>query len=258
MLTASVATANGALNEGTVVFKDAGTVLAGPNALVAGSTSFTTSALLFGSHDITAEYTSTSGDNAPSSGLVTVVVGTAPTGLVATATTAKNVDLSWNAVAGATQYEIVRAPSSIPFTVVSATSYSDGSVSGLTTYVYQVRATDLPGHSTPFSAPDAATTFFFTDDPLVPNVSLIKANYSMEVRQAIDVFRAAGGLGAYPFGPDLTGLLVRAADVEAMLTALNDGRTALGLSTIVFSDPPVAGSTRVTPSQLQQLRDGVK
>jgi hypothetical protein len=75
-----------------------------------------------------------------------------PTGLSASANGDNRIDLSWSASAGADTYTIHRAFGSCPgsgFEVVASgvtgTSYSDLSVSGGTTYAYQVTAIDITG-----------------------------------------------------------------------------------------------------------------
>ncbi len=70
----------------------------------------------------------------------------APTGLVATATAANRIDLSWNLEPAAVSYKVNRSTSSGgPYTEIAnigATSYVDLAVSGGTTYYYTVRSVD--------------------------------------------------------------------------------------------------------------------
>jgi hypothetical protein len=132
-----------------------------------------------------------------------VIVGpSTPTGLNAAATTPTNVNLSWNVSPTATQYEIMRqsSPSGYASLIVTAgTSYSDSPVSAGATYVYKVRAIDASSRLSPFSAPDAATTMFFTDDPLIANTTVMKVVHMTELRQAINLMRTTAGLGAASF-----------------------------------------------------------
>jgi hypothetical protein len=52
---------------------------------------------------------------------------------------------------------------------------------------------------------------------------------------------------------------VKAAHVQELRTALTAARTALGLSTINYTDPTlVAGTTKVRALHIQELRSGVK
>jgi chitinase len=80
------------------------------------------------------------------------VVPDAPAGLAAAASSAA-VSLSWNAVAGATGYDVYRAAAAAgPFTRLTgapqaATSYADAAVTAGSTYWYQVTAVNAAGAS---------------------------------------------------------------------------------------------------------------
>ncbi len=69
-----------------------------------------------------------------------------PTGLVASATAANRIDLSWSGVTGATEYRLYRSVSAggpyepLATVPVPATAYTDTQVSGGTTYYYVVRS----------------------------------------------------------------------------------------------------------------------
>lgn len=88
-----------------------------------------------------------------------------PLNLSATAVSASQIDLAWDAVAGATSYNIYRDEPESPTTLVtlvfvstSATnSYSDTGLQGLTRYTYWVSAVNAQGASAQ-SAPDTADT----------------------------------------------------------------------------------------------------
>lgn len=85
----------------------------------------------------------------------------APTGLSAT-TTATSVSLTWNPSAGATQYQIQRAPgtSGGTFTQVgtaSGTSFTNSGLPNETTFRYRVTASNANGTSPPSSAVTATT-----------------------------------------------------------------------------------------------------
>ena len=79
-------------------------------------------------------------------------VPAAPTGLAVSAGLT-NVSLSWNAVTGATSYDVYRATSSgqegnTPIaTGVTAPTFTDSNVTGGTTYYYEVTAVDAAGQS---------------------------------------------------------------------------------------------------------------
>jgi hypothetical protein len=188
----------------------------------------------------------------------------APTGLVAIAATATQINVSWSASTGATQYELVRASASSGYatlTTTSTTSYSDLSVTAGGTYVYKVRAIDASARQSPFSAPDAATTIFFTDDPLIAGSTTVKAVHVTELRQAVNAMRATAGLGATSFTDAVLtgGVPVKAVHLQELRTALSQARTALGLTAIAFTDPTLtAGTTLLKAAHFQEVRSCVK
>jgi hypothetical protein len=187
-----------------------------------------------------------------------------PVGVTATGATGTSVNVSWTASAGATQYEIIRASTSSPYATlitIAGTNHLDTTASPNTAYVYRVKAIDGAGRSSSFSAPDAATTRFFTDDPLSVMVTNVKSAHLTELRLAANSLRAAAGLSAASFtDPTLSSsILVKSIHFGELRTALNAARTALGLPATVFTDPTlVAGTTQVRAVHLQELRNIVK
>jgi Alginate lyase/Fibronectin type III domain len=97
------------------------------------------------------------------SGAVPPASPSVPTGLTATAPTCGQINLSWNSVAGATSYGVMRSTTSgEPYTTVVAlevgtTNYADTSVLGVTTYYYVISAANAGGESD-FSAQSSATS----------------------------------------------------------------------------------------------------
>ncbi len=97
----------------------------------------------------------------------------APTGLVATDNGLTGIDLSWNSVAGATEYIIYKAEGATPLqsdfrilTATSLTTYEDTNVQGGYTYSYQVRASDYCNES---SASNTASDAFTGNCTLYPD-----------------------------------------------------------------------------------------
>jgi poly(3-hydroxybutyrate) depolymerase len=83
--------------------------------------------------------------------------GSAPTGLSEVGTTANSVSLSWNAVSGASGYNVYRNTIKVNPSPVAATSYTDTGLAASTTYSYGV--TELySGGESPKSTPVSATT----------------------------------------------------------------------------------------------------
>jgi hypothetical protein len=90
-----------------------------------------------------------------------------PTNLVATASTATHVDLSWTSSTdnvGVTQYDIYRDGAWLTTTTTSAMTYTDDTVEGGTTYQYRIRARDASGNVSGLSNTATATaTLLFSD-----------------------------------------------------------------------------------------------
>ncbi|HEX3068015.1 MAG TPA: fibronectin type III domain-containing protein, partial [Thermoanaerobaculia bacterium] len=191
----------------------------------------------------------------------------APTNVLATATSASLVTISWSAVAGAATYEIQRSlnfgAANNGFTTLTTTASLSVNNSGLTantTYLYKVRAINGATMSA-FSTIDPATTTIFTDDPLNTGVAA-KAVHVTQLRTAVNAMRAAANLGAQSFtDPSLaSGVIIKALHQNELRTALNQARTAIGLSAIVYTDPPTVtgGATPIKAAHIVNLRDGVK
>jgi hypothetical protein len=199
-------------------------------------------------------------------GVKQVTVGPAtPTALVATAVSQTQVNLTWSPSPGATQYEVVRASTLAggfaTVTTTAGTSYSDGSLTAATSYLYKVRASDSSARLSPFSAPDVATTILFTNDPVVPNVTPVKGAHVTELRQGVNAMRLAAGLSAATVtdGALNSSIQVKAVHLEELRTALNQARSALGLTPAIFTDAPlVAGTTRIKAVHVQELRGAIK
>lgn len=191
-------------------------------------------------------------------GSVTVTALTAPTGLVATANGTTQVNLTWNAVAGASHYEVWRSFDGGAFALLdspASPSLIDGSVVAGKTWLYRVRA--VAGVQTsPFSAVKAATTIVFTDDPLVPRSTRIKAVHITELRAAVNAMRASAGLAPLAADPTIgSGQRIRAQHITALRTGLNEARAAIGLAALTYTD---ATLTVIKAVHVQELRSGVK
>ena len=189
--------------------------------------------------------------------------GAGPTNLVATATSATQVGLTWTAVGGALSYEIWRTNViTTAFTMINTSltaAYNDSGLSANTTYIYRVRAV-TGGGPTAYSAIDAATTILFTDDPLTAGTAA-KAVHITQLRTAVTAMRTAGALAAYAFSDAglAAGTTIRASHINELRLALDQARSAIGLLALVYTDQPIAaGVTTIKTAHVTSLRDGVK
>jgi hypothetical protein len=190
----------------------------------------------------------------------------APTNVVATATTATSVSLTWTAVGGATSYQVFRSSDHVGYTQISpggsptTNAYTDSTALANTAYLYKVRA--VGSGTSGDSNIDLATTVIFTDSTLTAQSSSIKAAHVTELRTAVNAVRTLGGLGAGSYtDASLTAqvTLAKAVHLTDLRTALNAARTACGLSTLSFTDAAVtAQSTQIKAVHITELRNGVK
>ena len=109
---------------------------------------------------------------------------TAPTAVVATAGSSSSVVVTWAASTdnvGVTGYSVFRDGSAIGSTGV-ATSYTDNTVSGGTTYSYTLTASDAAANASALSAAASVTTPLFGDNFEAGNLSKWFAQQGMTVQ----------------------------------------------------------------------------
>src|SRR5256714_901644 len=211
--------------------------------------------------------------------------GPPPTNLVATATSATSVALTWTAPAGSISgYVVERAQSKDgPYSQVGTTpvgqpSFTDAAPSSSqppsadTSYLYRVKAAYAAGGFSDYSNKDLATTVIFTDDPLVgvndPQnrpATTIKATHLTELRRAVSAVNVLAGLGAvntwaYPdpvSSPPAQRRAIYLEDMRELRTNLNPALSALGIGALP-DDPTLDRGLKVKATHLQDVRDKVK
>ncbi|HEX7316777.1 MAG TPA: fibronectin type III domain-containing protein [Pyrinomonadaceae bacterium] len=192
--------------------------------------------------------------------------GPAPTSLSATATSASSVSLTWAApAAGVVVGYVVERTSALggqPVEVQTnsaATSFNDSTPAGDFAYLYRVKALYAAGPSG-YSNADLATTVVFTDDPLQPSATLVKAAHVTELRRAVAAVRALAGAGAASWlsGPaPAQGGAILAAHFQELRTNLNPALVALGMAALP-DDTTLALSLPVKQAHLQDVRERVR
>ena len=182
-----------------------------------------------------------------------------PTGLVVTYNhTFAGVNLNWNGVANAVDYEGEINSSQILDLQTSGTAQGVKGLGEPVCYSVRVRAVDASGQRSGWSSRDIATSIIFSEDPLVSGVTVARAVHSIELRAAVATVRSAAGLLPFSFTNAIaSGNIIRAIDVLELRNALNGARNTLGMSAVVFPDP-VAGVTIIHASDIQRLRDAMK
>jgi hypothetical protein len=181
-----------------------------------------------------------------------------PSNVVATATSASSVRVTWSLAAGATSYEIARRSSGSDYAViatVAAPPYDDGGRTAGTAYVYRVRS--VAGASTSsYSTPDLAYPFAFTDEVVQAAVP-IRAAHVDELRAAANSARAAAGLPGFAFtDPAIAGTACRAVHVNQLHEAVDAARVALGIAPMTF--PSVAIGGPIKAAHIAGLREGIR
>jgi hypothetical protein len=201
--------------------------------------------------------------------VVTPPPGT-PTGLVATFIPPASISLSWNASSGqVTNYEVWRSTNivagfgSSPVSSPTGTSFTDSPGSTSRTYIYEVRANG-PGGFSSFSNIDFATIYPFAN-PSPSARSIVRASDINDLRNAIDLVRAAANLGAGSYNTD-PGALTNAVHVKA--AHISEMRTNLDGAINVFvtnglPQPPgytggLAQGAIVIHDHVSELRGRVK
>ena len=140
---------------------------------------------------------------------------------------------------------------------VTLTAVSEG------TATIRVTATDPGGLNATqaFSVTVAAMAVPFTDDPIVPGVTPIKAVHFTELRTRIDALRSAEGLARFSWTdpvlrPGVT--RVRRVHLVELRQALAEAYSAAGRTTPRWTDAsPAAGSTPIQAAHLTELRAAV-
>lgn len=187
----------------------------------------------------------------------------APTNLIADTFSNARIDLSWTAAPNAHHYQVERASNlGGSFTVldsnVTTTAFSDTSVSAVNAYLYRVRSADAVGNLSPPTSIDVATAITFTDNPLSAGSTLIKAQHITELRQAVNVLRAAANLSAANWtDSSLANVTLKAVHIEELRTNLDQALNALGMATSSYTDPALSG-IGIKKVHVDELRNRVE
>jgi fibronectin type 3 domain-containing protein len=148
-------------------------------------------------------------------------VPSAPTGLSASAVSSSQINLSWNAVSGATSYNIYRSTTSngqgsTPIaTGVTTTNFSNTGLSASTTYYYKIAAVNSNGTSSQSGEASATTTTGGTIPGQVTGLSATATSSSqinlnwgaVSGATSYNIYRSttSNGQGSTPFASGITG-----------------------------------------------------
>ena len=111
--------------------------------------------------------------------------------------------------------------------------------------------------STSAAAPQSGYTF--SDDPLQPGVTPIKAVHITELRDAVNLARTQAGLAPATWAEAVqVGTVITAAHILELRTQLDQARGALGLSPATYTPPAPSVGGFVLAVHVQELRDRVR
>ncbi len=186
----------------------------------------------------------------------------APLNLVANALSGSQVDITWEPSQGADHYQVERTQNiTAAYTIVSAnvtaTSFTDNTVSSGSAYLYRVRAVGSSNFSSPSNV-DLATAISFLDDPLTAGSTPVKAQHLTELRQAVDAVRAAANLSAATWTDGaLSGVVIKAIHIQELRTNLDQALNALGVTVGQYTDSALSGIA-VKKVHVDEIRQRVK
>ncbi len=194
------------------------------------------------------------------SGSATVTIRPIAPLVTATASGTGQVNVTWGAIYPS-GYEVWRKSGAGDYTLIGAglPPFPDNNVVPNAVYAYKVRVL-VDGVYSNYSNVDLATTYVFSNDPLVRNTTPIRAVHLTELRTVVNAVRALAGLSAFSFtDPTLTNQRIKAVHINEMRAALNEARQQLGIYQISFTDPTLTvGQTHPVIEHVQELRTGVK
>ena len=171
------------------------------------------------------------------------------------------VSISWFPDPKAIAYELESASANTSWTIVysgAATSFQHTAVQPGQSYIYRVRAVDANQNTSNWSQPDIATAIVFTDDPLSAGI-VVKAAHLEELRTAVNAMLALAHFAPVTFNePAGTGAPIRASHLLALREALSTARGHLGLSPVAVTDAVLDSSVPVKAIHLTELRHGCR
>jgi hypothetical protein len=160
-----------------------------------------------------------------------------PTNVIALASAAPAVLVSWSGSDGATSYTVWRSQNGVytnlgPPTPLAATSFLDETGGANEGYFYQVQANNASGSSA-LSGADVTTTVIYTD-PMLTGGMQIKAVHLTELRTAANIMCALTGTCTIPTYTDPTivpgSTIITAQHFQEVEAVLLNARLSLGLS----------------------------
>lgn len=110
-----------------------------------------------------------------------------------------------------------------------------------------------------FVCSTASAGIAFTDEPLTPQVTPVKAVHITELRTAVNNARATAGLTAVTFSDaPASAVTIKALHITELRSALDAARSTLKVAAISYADSDLASGTAIKAVHIQQIRDGAR
>jgi hypothetical protein len=185
-----------------------------------------------------------------------------PTNVVATATGATSVNVTWSPASGAASYDVFRSAGGafVEIGSTSGNSFSDNTASANDAYRYAVRSVASDGTTTSsLSDDDLATTVMFTDATLVAEVTEPRLVHFTQLLTAVNAVRSLAGLGGMSFSLPAPSTVtdISGQHLFQLRTGLAEARTAISAPALTWTDPSPIGAT-IKAEHITQLRNGVR
>jgi Metallo-peptidase family M12 len=203
--------------------------------------------------------TNASGCAITDSKTVSISAISAPTNVVATASSTTNVSVTWTTVGGATSYNVYRSTDGTNFSLAGSPSgppFVDTGRTANTAYIYKVRAVN--GSESGDSNRDFTVTSVYTDAVISQNSTSIKTIHFSQLATAANALRTAAGIGAIAFsqGSPASSGLVRRSHVTELRAGIDLARTTLGFTAGSYTtDGAITiANTTIKKAHVDQLR----
>jgi hypothetical protein len=100
----------------------------------------------------------------------------------------------------------------------------------------------------------------FTDNFLVPGLTVVKAIHITEMRSRVDLIRMARGLGQYQYANPTVSVgttVILALHINDLRTALGQAYTIAGITVPLYSEPSLAAGAVVKAIHVTELRSAI-